>query len=424
MTYPSLRPAISPLKATDPELYDILQRETQRQEHTINLTASENTVAAAVMEAQGSSLTNKYAEGYPGRRYYGGCRHADEAETLAIERCKALFKSDFANVQPNSGSQANQAVFLAILNPGDTILSLDLAAGGHLTHGAPINLSGRWFNIAHYSVDPQTHLLDYEAMAKLAKQAKPKLIIAGASAYPRTIDFARMRKIADEVDAYLLADISHIAGLVVSDVHPSPFPHAHVATSTTHKTLRGPRGGLIVTNDEALAKKIDSAIFPGMQGGPMMHTIAAKAVAFGLALKPDFADYSRQVVKNAVALANALTERGYSITSGGTDNHLMLLDLRAQDLTGKQAEAALEDVGIVSNKNGVPGDPRKPWVTSGVRFGTPTITSRGFDEAAASKVGHLIADVVDSLQGIEKDLTKTSQDVQELCKAFPLFDER
>ncbi|MCL4143124.1 UNVERIFIED_CONTAM: hypothetical protein GTU68_034745, partial [Idotea baltica] len=353
-------------------------KELNRQQTEIELIASENIVSKAVLEAQGTVLTNKYAEGYPGRRYYGGCEYVDIAENLAIDRVKQLFDCGFANVQPNSGSQANQAAFLALLQPGDTILGMSLDAGGHLTHGARPNLSGKWFNAVQYGVKADTHLIDFDQIRDLAKEHQPKMIIAGGSAYSRIIDFAIFREIADEVGAYLMVDMAHIAGLVAGGVHPSPFPHAHVATSTTHKTLRGPRGGLVLTNDEAIAKKINSAVFPGLQGGPLMHVIAGKAVAFGEALTEDYKAYMRAVADNAKALAASLTEEGLNIVSGGTDNHLMLVDLRPKGVTGKVAEAALGRANITCNKNGIPDDPEKPMITSGIRLGTPAATSRGF----------------------------------------------
>ncbi|HUB64152.1 MAG TPA: serine hydroxymethyltransferase [Methylocella sp.] len=410
----------------DPEIAQAIELELGRQRHEIELIASENIVSKAVLEAQGSVLTNKYAEGYSGRRYYGGCQFVDIAETLAIERVKRLFDCKFANVQPNSGSQANQAVFLALLQPGDTFLGLDLAAGGHLTHGSPVNLSGRWFKPIPYGVRPDDNRIDMEQVAKLAEEHKPKLIIAGGSGYPRHWDFAGFRAIADKVGAYFFVDMAHFAGLVAGGVHPSPFPHAHVVTSTTHKTLRGPRGGLVLTNDEAIAKKINSAVFPGLQGGPLMHVIAAKAVAFGEALKPEFKIYARQVADNAKALAATLVERGYKITTGGTDNHLMLVDLRPQKLTGKAAEASLERAGITCNKNGVPFDPEKPTVTSGIRLGTPAATSRGFGIAEFQKVGQLIADTLDGLakngdQGNAEVEAKTKAAASELTERFPVY---
>jgi glycine hydroxymethyltransferase len=385
------------LAESDPEITEAIELELGRQKHEIELIASENIVSKAVLEAQGSVMTNKYAEGYPGRRYYGGCQFVDMAENLAIQRVCRLFDCKYANVQPNSGSQANQGVFLALMQPGDAFMGLDLAAGGHLTHGSPVNLSGRWFRVVPYGVRRDDNRIDMEALARLAEEHKPKVIIAGGSGYPRFWDFAGFRKVADSVGAYFMVDMAHFAGLVAGGVHPSPFPHAHVVTSTTHKTLRGPRGGLILTNDEALAKKINSAIFPGLQGGPLMHVIAAKAVAFGEALKPEFKLYAKQVADNAKALAASLMERGFAITTGGTDNHLMLVDLRPKQLTGKAAEASLGRAGITCNKNGVPFDTAPPMVTSGIRLGSPAATSRGFGIAEFKKVGELIAETLDGL---------------------------
>ena len=427
----SSRPSSSPfftagLAEVDPEITKAIEQELGRQRHEIELIASENLVSKAVLEAQGSVLTNKYAEGYPGRRYYGGCQFVDIAESLAIERVTRLFDCKFANVQPSSGSQANQAVFLALLQPGDIFMGLDLAAGGHLTHGSPVNLSGRWFKPVPYGVRRDDNRIDMEALARLAEEHKPKLIIAGGSGYPRHWDFAGFRAIADSVGAYFFVDIAHFAGLVAGGVHPSPFPHAHVVTSTTHKTLRGPRGGLVLTNDEAIAKKINSAVFPGLQGGPLMHVVAAKAVAFGEALKPEFKLYARQVVDNARALAATLIEHGYSITTGGTDNHLMLVDLRPQKLTGKAAEASLERSGITVNKNGVPFDTEKPTVTSGVRIGTPAATSRGFGIAEFKKVGEFIAETLDGLAkngeaGNGAVEAKVKASASELTERFPVY---
>jgi glycine hydroxymethyltransferase len=380
----------------DPELADAVKLELGRQRDEIELIASENIVSRAVLEAQGSVMTNKYAEGYPGKRYYGGCHFVDIAEKLAIQRACQLFGCSFANVQPNSGSQANQGVFLALMQPGDTFLGLDLASGGHLTHGAPVNMSGKWFKAVHYGLDEQARV-DMEQVKRLAHEHKPKIIIAGGSAYSRIWDFEAFRAIADEVGAYFLVDMAHFAGLVAGGAHPSPFPHAHVVTTTTHKTLRGPRGGLILSNDEAIAKKINSAIFPGLQGGPLMHVIAAKAVAFGEALQPEFKAYARAVVDNAKALSSSLVEKGLAIVSGGTDNHLMLVDLRPKGVTGKAAEIALGRAHITCNKNGIPNDPEKPMVTSGIRLGTPAATSRGFGTAEFRQVGALIAEVVAGL---------------------------
>jgi glycine hydroxymethyltransferase len=414
------------LAEADPEIAKAIAQELGRQQHEIELIASENIVSKAVLEAQGSVLTNKYAEGYPGRRYYGGCQFVDIAENLAIERVTRLFDCKFANVQPNSGSQANQAVFLALAQPGDAFMGLDLAAGGHLTHGSPVNLSGKWFKVVSYGVRRDDNRIDMEQIERLAQEHKPKVIIAGGSGYPRYWDFAGFRRIADSVSAYFMVDMAHFAGLVAGGVHPSPFPHAHVVTSTTHKTLRGPRGGLILTNDEAIAKKLNSAVFPGLQGGPLMHVIAAKAVAFGEALKPEFKLYARQVADNAKALAATLMERGYAITTGGTDNHLMLVDLRPKQLTGKAAEASLGRAGITCNKNGVPFDPEKPAVTSGIRLGTPAATSRGFGLAEFKKVGELIAETLDGLAkngdtGNASVEAKVKAEAQQLTGRFPVY---
>ncbi len=411
---------------TDPEIWDSIQGELGRQQNEIELIASENIVSRAVLEAAGSVLTNKYAEGYPGRRYYGGCKHVDVAENLAIERVTKLFDCGFANVQANSGSQANQGAFMALAKPGDTILGLSLAAGGHLTHGAPPNQSGKWFNAVQYGVRRDDALIDFEELEKLAHEHKPAIIIAGGSAYPRVLDFARFRKIADAVGAYFLVDMAHIAGLVASGVHPSPFPHAHIATSTTHKTLRGPRGGLILTNDEAIAKKVNSAIFPGIQGGPFMHIIAAKAVAFHEALQPSFKLYSQAVVENARELAAKLSEGGLDIVSGGTDTHLLLVDLRPKGLTGRDAEAAMGRANITCNKNGVPFDPEKPMVTSGVRLGTPAGTTRGFSVSEFQAIGEMIIEVLDGLaaNGSESNAETESavkKKVVALCERFPIY---
>ncbi|WP_421934355.1 serine hydroxymethyltransferase [Phenylobacterium sp.] len=383
--------------AADPVIAQALEAEAARQDGQIELIASENIVSPAVLAAQGSILTNKYAEGYPGRRYYGGCEYADVVEAAAIDRAKTLFGCGFANVQPHSGAQANGAVLMALLKPGDTILGMSLDAGGHLTHGAKPTLSGKWFNPVQYGVRREDGLIDYEAVERLAAEHRPKLIIAGGSAIPRQIDFARFRAIADSVGAWLMVDMAHFAGLVAGGAHPSPLPHAHIVTTTTHKTLRGPRGGLILTNDEALAKKINSAVFPGLQGGPLMHVIAAKAVAFGEALQPDFRDYAVQVVANARALGTALTGRGFDLVTGGTDTHLVLLDLRSKGLTGRAAETSLERAWLTCNKNGIPFDPLPPAQTSGVRLGTPAGTTRGFKEAEFQKIGDFIADVLDGL---------------------------
>jgi len=417
------------LAEADPEVAAIIGRELGRQRDRIELIASENIASPAVLEATGSVFTNKYAEGYPGRRYYGGCEYADQVETLAIERAKQLFGCQFANVQPNSGSQMNQAVFLALLTPGDTFMGLDLAAGGHLTHGSPVNMSGKWFNAVPYGVRREDQRLDMDEIRRLAQEHKPKLIIAGATAYPRHWDFAAFREIADEVGAYLLADMSHFSGLVAGGVHPSPFPHAHVVTTTTHKSLRGPRSGVILTNDEALAKKFNSAVFPGMQGGPLVHVIAAKAVAFGEALRPEFKAYARSVVENAKALAASLEEHGLKIVSGGTDNHLMLVDLSPKEVTGKAAEVGLDRAFLTCNKNAIPFDPLPPAKTSGIRLGTPAATTRGFGPAEFRKVGGLIAEVLEGMRknGDEGDAQveeSVRRRVAELCEAFPVYPGR
>ncbi|WBU27975.1 serine hydroxymethyltransferase [Rhodopseudomonas palustris] len=414
------------LEQADPEIAAAIRGELGRQRHEVELIASENIVSRAVLEAQGSVMTNKYAEGYPGNRYYGGCEFVDVAENLAIDRAKKLFGANFANVQPNSGSQMNQAVFLALLQPGDTFMGLDLAAGGHLTHGAPVNMSGKWFKPVHYTVRREDQMIDMDAVAKLAEEAKPKLIIAGGSAYPRAWDFKRFREIADSVGAYFMVDMAHFAGLVAGGVHASPVPHAHVTTTTTHKSLRGPRGGLILTNDEALAKKFNSAIFPGLQGGPLMHVIAAKAVAFKEALQPDFKVYTKNVVENAKALAETLRSAGFDLVSGGTDNHLMLVDLRPKGLKGNVSEKALVRAGITCNKNGIPFDPEKPFVTSGLRLGTPAATTRGFGVAEFQQVGHLIAEVLNAIaqsEGGSAPLVEASvkQRVKELTDRFPIY---
>jgi glycine hydroxymethyltransferase len=414
------------LAEADPDIAAAIAGELARQQDGIELIASENIVSAAVLEAQGSVLTNKYAEGYPGRRYYGGCAEVDKAETLAIERAKALFGCQYANVQPHSGAQANQAVFLALLNPGDTFLGMDLASGGHLTHGAPVNLSGKWFKVASYGVRREDSLIDYEDVAAKAREHRPKLIIAGGSAYPRHIDFARFRAIADEVGAYFMVDVAHYAGLVAGGAYPSPLPHAHVVTTTTHKTLRGPRGGMILANDPELGKKFNSAVFPGLQGGPLMHVIAAKAVAFGEALRPEFRAYAHQVVENARALAETLKARGLDIVTGGTDSHLMLVDLRPKRVTGKAADASLERAHITCNKNAIPFDPEKPMVTSGIRLGTPAGTTRGFGVAEFRQVGELIGDVLDGLSRSNGgDNTAAEADVGRkvltLCENFPIY---
>ncbi len=415
----------TPLAERDADVFAAISQELKRQQDQIELIASENIVSKAVLEAQGSVLTNKYAEGYPGKRYYGGCEFVDVVEQLAIDRAKKLFGCEFANVQPSSGSQANQGVFMALVQPGDTIMGMSLAAGGHLTHGAAPNQSGKWFKAVQYGVRLQDAQIDFDEVEALAKEHKPKLIIAGGSAYPRTIDFARFRKIADEVGALFMVDMAHFAGLVAGGSYPSPFPHAHVVTTTTHKTLRGPRGGMILTNDEAIAKKINSAIFPGIQGGPLMHVIAGKAVAFGEALQPEFKQYARQVVDNAQALADTLVRRGLAIVSGGTDSHLMLVDLRPKKLTGKAAEASLEHAGMTCNKNGIPFDPEKPTITSGVRLGTPAATTRGFGVEEFKKVGELIGDVLDGLAANPDDNSvaekKARAEVAELCRRFPIY---
>jgi glycine hydroxymethyltransferase len=415
------------LEAADRDVFSAIQDELNRQREKIELIASENIVSKAVLEAQGSVFTNKYAEGYPGKRYYGGCEYADVVETLAIERAKKLFGAGFANVQPNSGSQMNQAVFLALLQPGDTFMGLDLASGGHLTHGSPVNMSGKWFKPVSYGVRRQDQRLDMDEIAALAREHKPKLIIAGGTAYSRLWDFAAFRRIADEVGAYLMVDMAHFAGLVAGGVHPNPVPHAHVVTSTTHKSLRGPRGGLILTNDEAMAKKINSAIFPGLQGGPLMHVIAAKAVAFGEALRPDFKVYAKNVVENAKALAETLKSEGLDIVSGGTDNHLMLVDLRPKKANGKFTEKALDRAFITCNKNAIPFDPEKPFVTSGIRLGTPAGTTRGFGTSEFREIGKLIVEVVDGLanknheEGDPAVEASVRKRVAELCSRFPIY---
>jgi glycine hydroxymethyltransferase len=416
------------LAETDPELAAAIGQELGRQQDGIELIASENIVSRAVLEAQGSVLTNKYAEGYPGRRYYGGCEYVDVAEELAIERAKRLFGCGFANVQPHSGAQANQAVFLALLQPGDAFMGLDLAAGGHLTHGSPANLSGKWFRPVAYTVRREDQRIDMEVVARIAREARPKLIIAGGSAYARHWDFACFRAIADEVGALFMVDMAHFAGLVAGGAHPSPFPHAHVVTTTTHKTLRGPRGGMILADDEALAKRFNSAVFPGLQGGPLMHVIAAKAVAFGEALRPEFRAYARQVVANAQALAATLQDGGLDIVTGGTDNHLLLVDLRPRRLTGKAAEAALNRAHLTCNKNAIPFDPEKPFVTSGVRLGSPAATTRGFGEAEFREVGRLIGEVLDGLArandgavGNTAAEASVKARVLELCGRFPIY---
>ncbi|MEX0809721.1 MAG: serine hydroxymethyltransferase [Dongiaceae bacterium] len=415
------------LAERDPDVYASIGKELRRQQDQIELIASENIVSLAVLQAQGSVLTNKYAEGYPGRRYYGGCEFVDLAENLAIERAKKLFGCAFANVQPHSGAQANQAVFFALLQPGDTFMGLDLAAGGHLTHGSPANQSGKWFKVAPYTVRREDQRIDMDEVERLAKEHKPKLILAGGSAYPRYWDFERFRKIADAIGAYFFVDMAHFAGLVAAGVHPSPLPYAHVVTTTTHKTLRGPRGGMILSNDEDLGKKINSAVFPGLQGGPLMHVIAAKAVAFGEALRPEFKTYQKAVVENAKVLSETLVKGGLAITTGGTDNHLMLVDLRAKKLTGKATEHSLDRARITCNKNGIPFDPEKPMVTSGIRLGTPAATTRGFGKDEFRKVGELILRVLDGLAASPDDNGKTEKavaaDVIELCHRFPVYPE-
>ena len=416
------------LEGRDPEIFGAIGDELTRQRHEIELIASENIVSRAVLEAQGSVMTNKYAEGYPGRRYYGGCQFVDVAENLAIGRIKRLFGCDFANVQPNSGSQANQAVLLALSKPGDTLLGMSLDAGGHLTHGAKPNLSGKWFNAVQYGLDLDTGLIDYDQVERLASEHKPAVIVAGGSAYSRRIDFARFRSIADKVGAYLWVDMAHFAGIVAGGHHPSPFPHAHVVTSTTHKTLRGPRGGIVLTNDEAIAKKINSAVFPGLQGGPLMHVIAAKAVAFGEALTPGFEAYIGAVCENAKVLAETLREGGVDIVSDGTDTHLMLVDLRPKNLTGKASESALGRANITCNKNGVPNDPEKPTITSGIRLGTPAATSRGFGVQEFREVGRLIVEVLDGLKAANSEEGNASveaavkEKVVALTDRFPIYE--
>ncbi len=413
------------VKDADPALYESLKNELKRQQDQIELIASENIVSRAVLQAQGSVLTNKYAEGYPGKRYYGGCEMVDIAESLAIERACKLFGCGFANVQAHSGAQANQAVFLALLQPGDTFMGMDLSAGGHLTHGASVNLSGKWFKAVTYGVRKEDGLIDMEHVEKMAKEHKPKLILAGASAYPRVIDFARFRQIADSVGAYFMVDMAHYAGLIAGGVYPSPLPHAHVTTTTTHKTLRGPRGGLILTNDEALAKKINSAIFPGLQGGPLMHVIAAKAVCFGEALQPSFKVYAQNVLDNARVLAQTLLGDGFGVVSGGTDSHIVLLDLTPKDMTGKDSEKALERAGMTCNKNAVPFDPKPPMVTSGIRLGSPAATTRGFGQQEFRQIGNWIGQVLDGLRqnptdnsGIE---SRVRGEVLSLCQRFPIY---
>ena len=415
------------LPERDADLFKSITDELARQQDQIELIASENIVSRAVMEAQGGVMTNKYAEGYPGRRYYGGCEFVDVAESLAIERAKKLFDCSYINVQPHSGAQANGAVFLALLKPGDTILGMSLAAGGHLTHGAPPAQSGKWFNAIQFGVKKDDHLVDFEQVEALAKEHQPKIIICGGSAYPRTLDFARFRAIADSVGAYLMVDMAHFAGLVASGIHPSPLPYADVVTTTTHKTLRGPRGGMILSNNEDLGKKFNSAVFPGLQGGPLMHVIAAKAVAFGEALTPEFVDYSKAVAENAKVLAATLIERGLDIVSGGTDTHLILVDLRPKGVKGNDAEVSLENAGMTCNKNGIPFDPEKPMVTSGVRLGTPAATTRGFGVEEFRKVGNLIGDVLEGLAESNGDNSAAEAaartEVKALCQRFPIYTD-
>ncbi|HKK83134.1 MAG TPA: serine hydroxymethyltransferase [Atribacterota bacterium] len=404
------------LKKTDEEIFQLVQKEEERQNYTLELIASENFVSDAVLEAQGSVLTNKYAEGYPGKKYYGGCQFIDEVETLAINRAKQLFSADHANVQPHSGSQANMAVYFSVLKPGDTILSMNLSHGGHLTHGSPVNFSGKLYHIIPYGVKKETGRIDYDQLRDLALESKPKMIVAGASAYPREIDFAKFREIADEVGAYLMADIAHIAGLIVAGEHVSPIPHCHFVTTTTHKTLRGPRGGLILCQQD-LAKKVDKSIFPGIQGGPLMHVIAAKAVCFKQAMQSDFITYQKQIKKNAIALAQKLMDMDYQLVSNGTDNHLMLIDLRNKGITGKQAEKALEDSGITVNKNAVPFDTQPPMVTSGIRVGTPAMTTRGMKEEEMVIIAELIDRVINNIES-EQIKKEVRNEVKELCKKF------
>ena len=419
----------APLAETDPELAAAIAGELVRQQDGIELIASENIVSAAVLEAQGSVLTNKYAEGYPGRRYYGGCEEVDKAETLAIDRACRIFGCAFANVQPHSGAQANQAVFFALLKPGDTILGMSLAAGGHLTHGAAPNQSGKWFNAVQYGVRRDDGLLDYEELERLAREHKPKIIIAGGSAYPRIIDFPRIRAVADEVGAYFMVDMAHFAGLVAAGLYPSPVPHAHVTTTTTHKTLRGPRGGMVLSNDADIGKKINSAVFPGLQGGPLMHVIAAKAVAFGEALRPEFRAYQQAVADNARVLGETLVDAGLALVTGGTDSHLLLVDLRPKRVTGKAAEASLERAHITANKNAIPFDPEKPAITSGIRLGSPAATTRGFGTAEFRQVGQMIAEVLDGLSGSNDGANAAVEHavgarVLDLCARFPIYPRR
>lgn len=411
---------LDPLVKTDPEIAAQLDRELNRQRNKLELIASENIVSTAVMEAQGSVLTNKYAEGYPGKRYYGGCEYVDVVEQVAIDRAKELFGSAYANVQPHSGAQANMAVFFSLLTPGDTVMGMNLTDGGHLTHGSPVNMSGKYFKIVPYGVDKETERIDYDALQKLAEECRPKLIVAGASAYARTIDFSRLSEIAKAVGAYLMVDMAHIAGLVAAGQHPSPMPYADVVTSTTHKTLRGPRGGLILCRDEEFGKQFNKAIFPGIQGGPLMHVIAAKAVAFKEALGEDFKEYAEQVVKNASVLADTLTANGFRIVSGGTDTHLMLVDLRSKNLTGKAAENLLDEIGITANKNTIPFEPLSPFVTSGIRLGSPALTTRGFKEDDMKQVAEIIALVLDNPEDTAAH-AKAREKVAMLCAKYPLY---
>lgn len=411
-----------PLKTTDPEIYEVMRRETERQRNKLNLIASENYASRAVLAAQGSVMTNKYAEGYPGKRYYGGCEFVDEAENLAIERARKLFKAEHVNVQPHSGSQANMAVYMAVLKCGDTIMSMDLSHGGHLSHGSPVNFSGKLFNIVPYGVSHETRTIDYDTLSELARKHMPKLIVSGASAYPREIDFKRFREIADEVDALLLADIAHIAGLVVAGIHCDPVPYADFVTTTTHKTLRGPRGGMIMCKSE-YAKEIDKSVFPGIQGGPLMHVIAAKAVAFKEAMDKDFIDYQKQIVANAKWVASELTSRGFELVSGGTDNHLMLVDLTPLDITGKDAEAKLGEAGIILNKNTIPFETRSPFITSGIRIGTPAATTRGMKEKQMTIIAQAIEELLHNMNDPET-VNKVKRNILELCKQFPIpYDE-
>ena len=409
------------LKIVDPEIAEVIDAELNRQRNKLELIASENIVSSAVMAAQGSVLTNKYAEGYPGKRYYGGCEHVDVVEQLAIDRAKELFGAEYANVQPHSGAQANMAVFFALLTPGDTVMGLNLTDGGHLTHGSPVNMSGKYFKIVPYGVSADTEQLDYDEVQKLAEECKPKLIVAGASAYARTLDFPRLAEIAHSVGAYLMVDIAHIAGLVVAGLHPSPVPYADVVTTTTHKTLRGPRGGLILCKDAEFGKQFNKAIFPGIQGGPLMHVIAAKAVAFKEALSPEFKEYARQIIKNAKVLADTLTEKGFRIVSGGTDNHLMLVDLTNKNITGKVAQNVLDEVGITANKNTIPFEKLSPFVTSGIRLGSPALTTRGFKEDDMREVANIIALVLDNPED-EAAKAQARERVAALCKKYPLYE--